>query len=160
MTVAEWCILGAVLLYLGTIAPAKALGHREFDNALPRDPRFYEHAVRSRALGAHVNGIETFPFFAIAVLLAEMRTAPQSWIDALAAAFLLARVAFVLAYVFDRATVRTILWNVAFAFNLGIFFLAGFGTQGGLLATIIGLAWALTLGPLLHLLGRSNASMD
>jgi uncharacterized MAPEG superfamily protein len=152
MTIAEWCILGAVLLYLGAIAAAKALGHREFDNAAPRDPAFYEHAVRKRALGAHINGIETFPFFAVAVLLAEMRMAHQDWTDALSVGFLAARILFVLAYVMDKATARTMLWNAGFAFNLGIFFLAGFGTQGALIATIAGLTWALALWPLLTLL--------
>jgi uncharacterized MAPEG superfamily protein len=69
MTGAEWCLFGAVLLYLVTLAPTKGLAPREFDNANPRDPKFFEHPVRKRALGAHINGIETFPFFAAAVLL-------------------------------------------------------------------------------------------
>jgi uncharacterized MAPEG superfamily protein len=97
------------MLYLCTVAPAKALGHREFDNWAPRNSDFYQHPVRSRALGAHNNGIEAFPFFAAAVLLAEFRQAPQAWIDMLAAAFLITRVAFVLAYVGDRPTIRTML---------------------------------------------------
>lgn len=33
--------------------------------------------MQERALGAHMNGIETFPFFAAAVRLVEMRHAPQ-----------------------------------------------------------------------------------
>ena len=81
MTIAEWCLLGAVVLYLATVAPAKAMGYLEFDNASPREPSFYEHPVRKRALGAHINGIETFPFFATAVVLAQFRQAPQYWID-------------------------------------------------------------------------------
>jgi uncharacterized MAPEG superfamily protein len=104
MTIAEWCLFGAVLLYLGTVAPAKAFGHREFNNAAPRDPAFYEHPVRKRALGAHINGIETFPFFATAVLLAEFRQAPQEWIDGLAMAFVATRILFVGAYLGDKPT--------------------------------------------------------
>lgn len=149
MTVAEWCLFGAVILYLATVAPAKALGHREFDNAAPRDPAFYEHPVRKRTLGAHINGIETFPFFATAVLLAEFRQAPQEWIDGLALAFLITRLLFVGAYVGDKPTARTVLWNAAFAFNLGIFFLAGFGVRGAMIATVAGLLWALAVWPLL-----------
>jgi len=45
--------------------------------------------LSARALGAHINGIETFPFFAAAVLLAEFRQLPQSWIDELAIAFVI-----------------------------------------------------------------------
>jgi uncharacterized MAPEG superfamily protein len=149
MTIAEWCLFGALILYLATIAPAKALGYREFNNAAPRDPVFYEHPVRKRALGAHINGIETFPFFATAVLLAEFRQAPQDWIDGLAMAFFFTRILFVGAYVGDKPTIRTVLWNAAFAFNLGIFFLAGFGIKGALTATLAGLLWALAVWPIL-----------
>jgi uncharacterized MAPEG superfamily protein len=123
MTVAEWCVFGAVLLYLLTIAPFKAVGFRRFDNAKPRDPAFFEDPLRARALGAHLNGIETFPFFAAAVLLAEFRTAPQNLINELAVLFLIVRIAYVLTYLGDRPTLRSILWNIGFAINVGIFFL-------------------------------------
>jgi uncharacterized MAPEG superfamily protein len=156
MTIAEWCLFGAVVLYLGTLAPAKALASQEFDNARPRDAAFYANPVRKRMLGAHINGLETFPFFAVAVLLAGFRDAPQAWTDSLAAAFLATRILFVLAYVGDRPTARTMLWNAAFAFNLGIFFLAGYGTGGALIATAAGLAWALLLGPILILAERKR----
>jgi len=126
VTIAECCVFGAVLLYLLTVAPAKAIGFRDFDNAAPRDPGFYAHPLRGRALGAHLNGIETFPLFAAAVLLAEYRAAPQHTIDALAVAFLLIRLAFVLAYLANWATLRTILWNVGFFVNTAIFFLPAF----------------------------------
>ena len=36
MTIAEWCVFGALLLYLVTIASVKWAGHRRFDNAKPR----------------------------------------------------------------------------------------------------------------------------
>ena len=123
MTIAEYCILGAVLLYLLTIAPFKAIGFRVFDNSKPRDPDFYSDPLRARALGAHHNGIETFPFFAVAVLLAEFRDGPQRLIDELAVLFLIVRLAYVLTYLGDRPTLRTILWSVGFAINLAIFFM-------------------------------------
>ncbi len=123
MTIAEWMIFAAVLLYLLTIAPAKVLGDHTFDNANPRDPAFYKAGIRARALGAHMNGIEVFPFFAAAVLLAEFRGGPQHWIDLLAVAFLVVRVAYVAAYVSDLPTVRSILWNLGFAVNVAIFFM-------------------------------------
>ena len=123
MTVAEWCVFGTVMLYLLTIAPFKAIGFRRFDNSKPRDPAFFEDPLRARALGAHLNGIETFPFFAAAVLLAEFRTGPQHLIDELAVLYLIVRIAYVLTYLGDRPTLRTILWNIGFAINVGIFFL-------------------------------------
>ena len=121
MTIADWCMLGAVLLYLLTLAPIKALGHRDFRNSAPRDPAFYAPPIRARVLGAHVNGIETFPFFAAAILLAEFRHAAQQPVDALAVGFLVVRLAFVGAYVAGWATARTLLWNLGFALNVAIF---------------------------------------
>src|SRR5438309_96970 len=123
MTTAEWMIFAAVILYLLTIAPVKPLGYRTFDNANPRDPAFYTPGIRSRALGAHINGIETFPFFAIAVVFAEFRQQPQNAIDLLALSFVGLRGVFVLAYLANWPTTRTLIWNAGFAVNTAIFFM-------------------------------------
>jgi len=123
MTIADYCIFGAVALYLLTIVPIKWIGFRSYDNAKPRDPAFYGDALRARALAAHQNGIETFPFFAAAVLLAEFRGAPQNLINELAVLFLIVRIAYVLTYIGDRPRLRSILWNIGFTINMGIFFL-------------------------------------
>lgn len=123
MTLAEWCVLGALLLYLLTIASIKWIRFRDFDNSRPRDCAFYQDAIAQRALGAHQNGIETFPFFAFAVLLAEFRDSPQRLIDELAVLFLIVRIAYVLTYLGNRPTLRSILWSIGFAINLAIFFM-------------------------------------
>ena len=99
------------------------IGFRRFDNANPRDPAFYEDPIRARALGAHQNGIEAFPFFAVAVLLAEFRIAPQNLINELAVLFLIVRIAYVFTYLGNRPTLRTILWSIGFVINLAIFFM-------------------------------------
>ena len=123
MTVAEWCVFGTLMLYLLTIASVKWIALRRFDNARPRDPDFYQDPIRARALGAHQNGIEAFPFFAVAVLLAEFRLGPQHLIDELAVLFLIVRIAYVFTYLGNRPTLRTILWSIGFAINVTIFFL-------------------------------------
>jgi uncharacterized MAPEG superfamily protein len=123
MTTAEWCVFGMVMLYLLTIVPIKWIGARRFDNARPRDPSFYEDPVAARALGAHQNGIEAFPFFAVAVLLAEFRGGPQRLVNELAVLFLIVRIAYVFTYVGDRPTLRSILWGLGFLINIAIFFL-------------------------------------
>ena len=54
MTIAEWCVFGAVMLYLLTIAPFKVIGLPRFDNSKPRDPAFFEDPLsRSGAGRAH-----------------------------------------------------------------------------------------------------------
>ena len=123
MTVAEWCVFGTLMLYLLTIAAVKWIGFRRFDNAKPRNPDFYQDPIRARALGAHQNGIEAFPFFAVAVLLAEFRLGPQHLIDELAVLFLIVRIAYVFTYLGNRPTLRSILWSIGFAINIAIFFL-------------------------------------
>ena len=123
MTAAEWCVFGTLMLYLLTIASIKWIGFRRFDNARPRDPAFYDEPLRTRALGAHQNGIEAFPFFAIAVLLAEFRGGPQRFVNELAMLFLIVRIAYVFTYLGNRPTLRSILWAVGFVINTAIFFM-------------------------------------
>jgi uncharacterized MAPEG superfamily protein len=123
MTIAEWCVFGTLLLYLLTIGSVKWISWRRFDNSRPRDAAFYADPIRARALGAHQNGIEAFPFFAAAVLLAEFRQAPQHLIDELAILFLIVRIAYVFTYLGDRPTLRSILWSLGFAINIAIFFM-------------------------------------
>ena len=123
MTIADFCIFGAVALYLLTIVPIKWIGYRNYDNAKPRDPAFYSEPLRARALAAHQNGLETFPFFAVAVLFAEFRGAPQHLINELAVLFLIVRIAYVLTYIGNRPRLRSILWNIGFMINVAIFFL-------------------------------------
>ena len=123
MTIAEWCVFGTLLLTLLTIASVKWAAFRTFDNARPRDPDFYQDPIRARALGAHQNGIEAFPFFAVAVLLAEFRLGPQHLIDELAVLFLIVRIAYVFTYLGNRPTLRSILWSLGFAINIAIFFM-------------------------------------
>jgi len=123
MTVAEYCIFACVAIYLLTIVSVKKLGSGQYDNANPRDPAFYQDAIRARVLGAHQNGIEAFPFFAVAVLLAEFRAAPQNLINELAVLFVIVRIAYVFTYIGNRPRLRSILWNLGFLINTAIFFL-------------------------------------
>jgi uncharacterized MAPEG superfamily protein len=123
MTIAEWCVFAIVMLYLLSIAPIKWIRFRRFDNSRPRDPAFYEDPIAARSLGAHQNGIEAFPFFAAAVLLAEFRACPQRLVDELAVLFVIVRVAYVFTYLGNRPTLRSILWSLGFAINIAIFFM-------------------------------------
>jgi len=78
MTVAEWCVFGAVLLYLLTIAPSRrsALANSTIPSrAIP----LFTTIDPLRALGAHLNGIETFPFFAALCCLPS--SAPRRKLD-------------------------------------------------------------------------------
>jgi uncharacterized MAPEG superfamily protein len=123
MTIAEWCIFASLMLYLLSIGSVKWLRFGNFDNSKPRDPAFYQEPIAARALGAHQNGIETFPFFAVAILLAEFRACPQNLINELAVLFVIVRIAYVFTYIGNRPTLRSILWSIGFAINIAIFFM-------------------------------------
>jgi uncharacterized MAPEG superfamily protein len=122
MTIADLCLLASVILTIASIVPAKVSGLRDYDNGNPRDPRFYTPGLRSRSQGAHLNGYEAFPFFAAAVILAEMRAVPQGIVNGLAVAFIVARILYVLLYLADRPSARSVVWSIGFACNLAIFF--------------------------------------
>ena len=127
MTIADYCLLAAAMLPILTIGIAKYSARRKYDNANPRDPTFYQHPFRARVLGAHNNGLEAFPFFAAAVLLAEFRHVPQLRLDELAVAFVMLRIAYVGVYLSNFASVRSIVWTLALACNVWIFFLPMLG---------------------------------
>jgi uncharacterized MAPEG superfamily protein len=122
MTIADLCLLAAVVLTIVSIMPAKLDGRREYDNANPRDPRFYTAGLRARSQGAHQNGFEVFPFFAASVILAEMRLVPQGTVNILAVAFIVVRIAYVVLYLTDRPTARSAVWSIGLLCNLAIFF--------------------------------------
>jgi uncharacterized MAPEG superfamily protein len=122
MTIADLCLLAAFVLTHLSVMPAKFDGRREYDNAYPRNPGFYTSGLRARAQGAHQNGFEAFPFFAAAVILAEMRAVPQGTLDTWAVAFVLARIAHALLYLTNRPTARSAVWAAGLFCNLVIFF--------------------------------------
>ena len=122
MTFAYWCVLVAALLPYAAVFPAKA--RKDFDN---REPRPWEQRLtgwRARGYWAHLNTFEAFPPFAAAVIIAHLAHAPQLRIDWLAATFVVARVAYVVCYYTDLATLRSLVWTVGLASMVGLFLIA------------------------------------
>jgi uncharacterized MAPEG superfamily protein len=111
MTVALWCVLAAALLPYLASTIAKAGGGR-YDN---RDPRAWlerQDGFRVRANNAQLNSFEAFPFFAVAVIVAQMLQAPQERVDALAVIFIAARLAYLACYLADWHWARSVTWLV------------------------------------------------
>lgn len=124
MPFAAWMIaLAAVLPYL-TVTPAK-MGVRDFDNRNPRKWMAAQQGWRRRAASAEQNLFECFPIFAAAVLLALLQHAPQRPLDWLAGGFVALRILYALAYMADRASLRSAIWALSFLCILAIFALAG-----------------------------------
>lgn len=119
MSNALWCVLIAGLMPYAAVGLAKAGGG--YDNHHPRDWAARLTGLRQRAHAAQLNGFEAFPLFAAAVLLAEMKGVPSHVLTPLALGWVAARILYILAYVNDRATLRSIVWMVAMALAVSIF---------------------------------------
>jgi uncharacterized MAPEG superfamily protein len=128
MTLAEICILVAGLLPIVCAGIAKSRGfgkpRREggFDNHNPREWLAGLQGWQARAHAAQLNSFEVLPLFIAGVLVAQHHHATQHIVNALAAAFIILRIGFIWAYVFDRASLRSALWSLGLACCIALFF--------------------------------------
>ena len=122
MTYADILILVAILIPYIALGYAKALSRKTFNNADPRNPEGYKGAAK-RAVDAQTNGLEGFPFFAIAVLFAEFRAAPQLYISVLAALYVFIRILYTISYIQDKPSQRSAFFSLGFLVTIGIFLL-------------------------------------
>ena len=122
MTTAYWMVLAAGLMPYWATGVAK--WRRTYDNARPRDGLDTLSPKQQRAWWAQLNAFEVFPLFAAAVIIAHQAGAAQSAIDGLAVIFVLLRVAYILAYIHDLPTLRSLLWIAATGCVIGLFAVA------------------------------------
>lgn len=126
MTITQWCVLAACLLPVFTVGLAKAslsrISRKEggFDNANPREWEAKLTGWQSRAHAAQLNGFEALPLFIAGVIFAQMGGVEQSRIDILAAAFVAIRMAYVWAYLSNRATLRSLIWAAGLAVSIAL----------------------------------------
>jgi uncharacterized MAPEG superfamily protein len=100
-------------------------GGRTYNNHAPRAQVDQLPPARRRAYWAQLNGFEAFPPFAAGVIVAQLAGGPQGWINGLATAFVALRVAYIVLYIQDRPTLRSLVWMAAFACMIGLFVAAG-----------------------------------
>jgi uncharacterized MAPEG superfamily protein len=125
MSLAHWTVLIAALLPFITVGIAKA--ERSYDNRDPRGWLARQQGYRLRAHSAHLNHFESFAPFAAAVLLAQQAGAAQDRIDTLALVYLLARIAYTVAYLADRDVLRSLCWVLGLAMVVWLFLLPALG---------------------------------
>jgi len=123
MPLAYWCVLIAALWPLAIVSYAKAGGG---DNHHPRDDAARLSGARRRAYAAHFNAYESFPFFAVAVVVAVTQGANPAMIDMLAVIYLLLRILHAVLYVADLAALRSVVFLFALLVNIAIFVLPVF----------------------------------
>lgn len=119
MTIALWCILAMTLVPILCAGIAKT--GADVDNAAPRLAMERLGGWRRRVDWAQRNHQEALPPFAAAVIVAHITHAPQNWANGLAVAFVLLRIAYTAAYAFDRPSLRSAIWTLAFACIVSLF---------------------------------------
>ncbi|NGX97657.1 MAG: hypothetical protein G4V63_21355 [Candidatus Afipia apatlaquensis] len=119
MPLAYWCILIAALMpyVLGKYARFGV----ESDNRYPREDYDNLPPKKRRAYAAHQNALETFPFFAVSVVIALTMGAPVYTVNVLAVLYIVLRIAHALLYIFNRPTARSLVFAVAMAVSVAIF---------------------------------------
>lgn len=114
-------VVAAFLPWLAAIC-AKA-GGSGFTNHEPRPWLASLSGWRGRANAAQANAFEALPFFYAAVLLALWSGADALRVQSLMISWIVLRVLYVLMYIMDKATLRSLVWFLALAVNIWIVFL-------------------------------------
>ena len=128
-TVAYWCVLFAAMLPIACSSLAKSSGFGKprkqggFDNNDPRGWLARQSDWQARANAAQANSFEALPFFIGAVLIAHQLSAPQTTLDILAVLFVTLRIIYIAMYVAGLPTIRSAIWSLALAANVGILFI-------------------------------------
>ena len=128
-TIAYWCVLIAALLPIVCAGLAKSgqMGKPRkqggYDNADPRAWLARQTDWRARANAAQANSFEALPFFIGAVIIAHQLGAHQGRLDILAFVFVVLRVLYIMMYVSGMPKVRSLVWMLALAVNIGILFI-------------------------------------
>jgi uncharacterized MAPEG superfamily protein len=121
MTIAYFCVLVmGILPYVATGIAKK--GWEGYDNGLPRQWLAKQTGFRARANAAQANLFESLPLFFAAVIIASISNAPQARIDILAVGFVLARIAYLICYVANWSTTRSIVWLIGIICVVSLFF--------------------------------------
>ena len=94
-----------------------------YDNEHPRNQQKTLDGWGSRALAAHQNTFEAFPGFAIGVLFAMFFQADINLIFYCCLAFVAARIAYILLYLWGKGFIRSAVWGVAYFATLGLYIL-------------------------------------
>ncbi len=127
-TIANLCIIAAGLLPIVCAGIAKRTGWGKkrrdggYDNHDPRGWLANQKGLAARANAAQANGFEALPLFVAGVLAAQQQGGNQGLVDALALAFVLARLVYIGCYLGDAQLARSGVWVLALGLNIALFF--------------------------------------
>ncbi|MFM0648756.1 MAPEG family protein [Paraburkholderia bryophila] len=119
MTIPHLCLLIVALLPFPWTMLAK--GSKRYDNRAPRAYLAGLDGWRARAQAAHQNAWEALAMFTAAIVVAAQAGGASTRVDALAIAFVVARVLHGVFYVANMASLRSLAWFVGVACVVSIF---------------------------------------
>lgn len=123
MSILLWSLVVSSFFYVLSKAPAMVYMNAEsggYDNRHPRQQQARLSGAGARALAAHQNTIDNFALFAAGILVAEAVAQPHLVSGILAIGFLVARVLYVVCYVKDWATLRSLIWAAGYFACIGL----------------------------------------
>lgn len=117
------------LIYLPRQVVSREMAKLEggYDNSEPRSQQQRLDALGRRALAAHHNSIEAFAPFAAGVLAAIQRGGNVHAAGYLSIAFIVARGAYIYAYLADKASLRSGMWTLGIVATSSLMILAIIG---------------------------------
>ncbi len=121
MTIAYTCVLLMGLFPYVAAGIAKK-GFKQYDNSMPRQWLEKQTGFRARANAAQANLFESLPLFFAAVIIASISGAPQARVDLLSIGFVIARIAYLICYIANWPTTRSIVWLLGLVCVIAIFF--------------------------------------
>jgi uncharacterized MAPEG superfamily protein len=125
METAIICVFIASILPIAFAGTAKFLcGFKVKHNRDPRKLLAQSEGKAYFAKCAHDNSWEAFAPFAAGVILAMITGVNPSTFNPLCIAFVVFRILYGLAYIFDKPTLRSILWDAAFFSSASLYYLA------------------------------------
>ncbi len=126
MTTPFWClVLAWALAYAPKLVSSAAMWRQPegYDNRNPRAQQSKLQGWGARAHAAHMNGLENFPPFAAAVLVAHVGGGDPRRATLLAVSYVVVRTLYIAAYVADVDKIRSVLWTLGFAATAALFLL-------------------------------------
>ena len=122
MTFAYACIVVALIIPIVLAGMAKKGSVIPVNNNDPRDHVRHLKKRAKYAYGAEQNCYESFPPFAIAVIIAHITGATQLTIDILAGLYIVSRLMYIAFYLQGKGTLRSVTFMVGLIATISLFF--------------------------------------
>jgi uncharacterized MAPEG superfamily protein len=127
MTIVIICLFIATFMPILAKAPMALVMNKEkggYDNRNPREQQKFLLGFGARAKAAHENCFEALIMFTPGALAVLATDSAGQLAEYFAIAFVVSRLAYLLAYYFDKHVLRSTLWGVGFISSLALIWLA------------------------------------